>query len=87
MPSRSPTLDSSDVNFIYKRRKRRSRLGEISTPLVIYVLSRTIKGDPEIVGFPCITLIGQMKAFPSELKNGEDLGPGIRIIDHRRIGN
>ncbi len=55
--------------------------------MVIYVLSLTINGDFEIVGFPCITLIGQMKAFPSELKNGEDLGPGIRIIDHRRIGN
>jgi len=82
-----PTLDPSDVNCIYKRRKRRSRLGEISTPLVIYVVSLTINGDPEIVGFPSITLIGQMKAFPSELKNGEDLGPGIRIIDHRRIGN
>ena len=86
MPPRDPTLDPSDVNLNYKRRKRRSRLGEMSTPLVIYVFSLTIKGDPEIVGFPCITLIGQMKAFPSELKNGEDLGPGIRIIDHRRIG-
>lgn len=57
------------------------------TPLVIYVVSPTTNGNPEIVGFPCMTPIGQMKALPSELKNGEDLGPGIRIIDHRRIGN
>ena len=80
-------MDPSDVNTIYKRRKRRSKLGEIFTPSVMYVLSPTINGNSEIVGSPCITLIGQMKAFPSELKNGEDLGPGIRIIDHRRIGN
>lgn len=87
MPSRSSTLDSFDVNFIYKRRKRRFRLDEIFIPLIIYVFSRTIKGDSEIVGFFYITFIGQMKAFSFELKNGEDLGFDIRIIDYRRIEN
>ncbi len=81
IPPPNPTLDPSKVKLIYKRRKRRSRLSEISTPIVIYILSLTINGDFEIVGFPYITLIGQIKAFPSKLKNSNNLGPSI----HRQI--
>jgi len=60
----------------------------MSTPLVMYIASPMTNGIPSTVGLLFfIILIGQMKAFPAELKNSEDLGPGIRIIDHRRIGN